>query len=624
MLLNPMVSMLSILGVTMAASRFSRERKEVLLFTVMYAFFCVMFLATVVDIATWVAPALRWCGLAGFLIVLVDKKDSPLQIIVDSFTPGIVFFILAALVSLPLFQSTQLQYWDEFSHWGLRAKEFAFHGSFYGYAQLSVSAYYPPGTAVWAYFVNGSQYSEFGAYFAQFLLLLAPASVLFARISWRESYWSIPAIVTLVYLITAFGHGIASLYVDHLLGMVLGGILLAALIPRDKVSDLWVFLSPLAALPLIKEAGTFCAISGVIFVVSMILVGKQWKSGKWKHWLVACLILFAIPFVASASWNVASQKAGIEKAGYNDSPSVAVMIDEAVSGYQGYRGKVWERLSHVVWSQQVAKDEVANGFNEFYWGMKGRFTGTFRLSTVGFFALFLAVLAVRGITVGSDRKRVFTAAVVLSALFWAYMAGLFWVYLYGFLEENALRIPSYLRYTHIFLLPLFLCAAGMCLPLFSNEPPRKLSGAVLITVLLVFLYGFETPNLKPLHTSFPGHASMREMIPYLESAGQVAGADGAVLVIMDENKAAEHAFQYMLAPIPALFIPAGKAVSKQGSFSKLLNRANVLFVLQSNKQFAEAYPTIMSAMQYSPVIEMQPGDKGLGLRPVNVEFLAKQ
>ena len=94
---------------------------------------------------------------------------------------------------------------------------------------------YPPGAAVWQYFFTLLPgYDEGTVYLAQFVLLMTPLLVLFETLTLRQWLW-VPALLALCALgLANFGHGIVSLYTDHMLSVWYAGVMLHGLYSRKK------------------------------------------------------------------------------------------------------------------------------------------------------------------------------------------------------------------------------------------------------------------------------------------------------------------------------------------------------------------------------------------------------
>ena len=95
---------------------------------------------------------------------------------------------------------------------------------------------YVPGTPIWHYLYSKVYgYSEGKTLYAQFILLLTPTLVLYERAKGIISIASILIIHLLA--IANLGHGIVNLYVDHLLGVWVFGVLTFFLINFEREGE---------------------------------------------------------------------------------------------------------------------------------------------------------------------------------------------------------------------------------------------------------------------------------------------------------------------------------------------------------------------------------------------------
>ena len=114
-------------------------------------------------------------------------------------------------------------------------------------------------------------YSEGTVYLAQFVLLITPLLVLFEKINLRQWLW-IPAILALLALALAnFGHGIVSLYTDHILSVWYAGVMLQALnSDKTRLLEIGLLSLPLSVILLIKDAGLPLVVSAVFLMICLL------------------------------------------------------------------------------------------------------------------------------------------------------------------------------------------------------------------------------------------------------------------------------------------------------------------------------------------------------------------
>ncbi|MGQ9812822.1 MAG: hypothetical protein ACUVQ2_05425 [Dissulfurimicrobium sp.] len=101
---------------------------------------------------------------------------------------GIVIFLLSFLLDYLALQGAHYRNWDKFSHWGLTSKEMLFTNSFANPGRVVQFLDYLPAISLFHYFflLNSTMEMKAGTYMAHLVLLLAPLTIFFYRIEWRD------------------------------------------------------------------------------------------------------------------------------------------------------------------------------------------------------------------------------------------------------------------------------------------------------------------------------------------------------------------------------------------------------------------------------------------------------
>ncbi len=141
---------------------------------------------------------------------------------------------------------------------------------------------YLPGPPLWQYlFLLPGGFSDGGAYLAQFSLLLLPLLVLWEGIEWKQFGWTLGVVALLIIALVNFGHGFASLYVDHVIATWFSGIVFCFMLDvRERTPvQLLSYALPIAALVLLKDAALFFAIVA-IGIMAGLLLWHRWSGGQ--------------------------------------------------------------------------------------------------------------------------------------------------------------------------------------------------------------------------------------------------------------------------------------------------------------------------------------------------------
>jgi hypothetical protein len=203
----------------------------------------------------------------GLFEFLRKRKEmrSPLILRVTSLMWGVVlllFFLLYAANRQKMFYQ-----WDEFSHWGTVIRMVFIANTFHFDPNPLYFQDYPPGMALFAFFIlTILGYSEGGAYFAYALVLLAHCIPL-----WRLAYPKgvIPlaiAISVSIVLIALLGQGWSTVLIDQILSVCFAGLIASYFLIRKDSSTRWSLSLLFITLILTKHAGASLAFLACILI----------------------------------------------------------------------------------------------------------------------------------------------------------------------------------------------------------------------------------------------------------------------------------------------------------------------------------------------------------------------
>lgn len=205
--------------------------------------------------------------------------------------------------------------WDEFSHWGSIIRAIYMADSFHFNPNPLYFQDYPPGTALFSYFIlHILGYSEGGAFFAYSLILLAYSIPIFGLAADRGRFFLLVVFVTTLVLIRGLGHGWNSVLIDHILSVAFAGLLAAYLVLRERKAALWPLAFLFIPLVLAKHAGISMALAVYALIISdsiIIFANKIFESYKqlYKSLLLnarplICIIIPALILASIWSWYV--------------------------------------------------------------------------------------------------------------------------------------------------------------------------------------------------------------------------------------------------------------------------------------------------------------------------------
>lgn len=416
---------------------------------------------------------------------------------------------------------SQYFFYDEYSHWGVFLKEMLARNQLWGADTNSMHPGYLPGTSLWQYFFAVfSRHPEGAAYLAQFSLLLTPFLVLWEKVDWRQIHWHVGILALIIITVTNFGHGLTSLYVDHLLGAWFVGVILNFLIEMKNRStwQLTSYLLPLAVIALVKSTGVFFALAcaGTITLLLAfhpdLAATRRWAGPQ--LWRVACFPV-ATAVICSLilfSWSVNRNSVSVDdtsgSTGYV--ASRLVVLESSFDARQ--QAELTRRFIDVILHQQISKDELSRQYNAFSYQLMPLYTERFRLTTVSLLGLSLiAMLLLWRTLIPPDSRRSWAIAAAgtwLTAV--AYVGALYLGYRYITSDTNGYEMSSYIRYAHSMLLPVIVFCFASLVPAFAGESALRLKLAgkfevgrntVAFFLALGALFLFERPYLEPVYTS---------------------------------------------------------------------------------------------------------------------------
>lgn len=476
----------------------------------------------------------------------------------------IVFGVLFWLVH----GDSQFFYYDEYAHWGVFYRDMTALDAFWGADTNSMHPRYPPAAPLWQYaFGIFLAPGDSVAYLAQFILLFTPLMVLWHKLAWRQIGWIFGAGVLCLVVLLNFGHGVTSLYVDHVIGAWFVGIILCAVVdPPKSLPRALLFCLPLTVLALIKDVGLAFALAAAGIIALLTLRQRVACGSKWTSSLAASVLLgivLVLPAVVSVqTWTWNRDSMSVPQDDQSLSGVSTGLIDGGNALDEEQRAEVAKRFKQVFFDQQLSKSPVSWQFNAFSYPIMPLFTDRFRLTTFWMFVAFVIWYAVmlRVITRGEARWTWGLVGLGLIGTAVAYTAGLYFGYQHAF-GERGLILSSYIRYMHSMVLPLAIAAFAPFLPGFG--PLRKSSGdgqanwytspASIFTIGLALMIVTETPYARPLLNPFPRPAIRVQTERAAELIRSEAEAESVwiFLPVDTPNGFDGRVLLFQLSPVPA-------------------------------------------------------------------------
>ncbi len=385
----------------------------------------------------------------GTLAIVIKKKNFK-DFLHNVLTPGCVVFLIFYFVIAYATSGKMLDGFDEFTHWGTVVKVMVLENSFGTATSLETLLFqsYPPGIALFQYFVqevhylvSGQIFLEGRLYAAFQILFVAYMMPFFRNLSFKKP------VVILVTMVSSFVAPLlffptvySQIYVDPFLGMLSGVGLAMIFLNRKK--DIFYSItiwSIIIMLILTKDAGVlFAVFLAITYSISWMRIPKNRGIQRLVPPIVSVLaILFP-----KALWNLhlSLTDTNIMFSGKVDFRElVAILLGKV----DNYRTTVFRNFP-----QKLVQTRVPIG--NFNWG----------INYVLLFILCLIILyIVYRVYKNKDAEYSFDGRLLIGVLCvqtLIYVVGLCVSYMYKFSEYEALLYASFERYMNIVYLVVWM------------------------------------------------------------------------------------------------------------------------------------------------------------------------
>ncbi len=620
----PLLTIVSLLGHALALVRLLGREVEIALFGALSAIVALLYAAGLAGCLKPAAVLLFHLGLALFVIcgyLFHREKKNPLALV----TPGVALFVLLGAVFWFLFKDARYFFWDEFSHWGLVTREILAHDALPDGSGAVSFMRYPPAAALWQYFVCvNTGYSEGATYFAQFTMLVAPLTVFFKNLSFRRWHWIGIVAALLCLALLNLGHGVACLYVDHLLSTWFAGIVLAWMSARRPGRGSLLLLPALFVLALVKEVGFFLAVAAGLWILLYALMFqgllRGLREGDRRRALLDLALVLAVvssPLLARTSWGWHLEKLGVRT--FQAAETRVADFGRVLQGKGTDRQTlILDRFREVALGQQLSKDEVSRRYNEFSYGIRHEYKERWRLSAAGWYLCAMALLAAAFTACASrtDRLRVCCAATCATLVCVTYACML--LYLYLFILESE-RLQSYIRYCHVVMMPVFLLSAAAFIPAWGISFRRRGLAFGILAAAMILLFVFETPHFRPLYAKNPHHRIRQALEAPIGDIGRIVKPRERVYVVFQvkENGYQRTMIRHDLAPIVSTLSPHDIHLESPEAFARILSGHDYLWCLAAGRELISGNAALFGGRAWKPLrlFRIEKGASGITLMP---------
>lgn len=401
----------------------------------------------------------------------------------DLFSYGLCFFVVILVAILINCNGLRLARWDEFSHWGLAAKDMFYSDDFAKHAGSTVYLKsYPPVATLIEYFFcyTNRLYSDHMVYVGFQFLGISLLSVGFSVV--KEKKQIIPTALILIFLPVIFFYDVSnSIYADPLLAFAVAYILICYYNDEKTVFDLVRICMGLFILTLTKDTGVVLA--GVLTLIMLgDVVYKQWleKKFNWKQIILPicgtawiCMLFFIWQGYLRVPVEITGQSAGasVGVAGAIDNSRISVtgIIDLFRGEDGGYRYQVIKNFITRIFSEEAFDFDIL------------------KFSFIDISIIMLVIAFVIGYREKKEamRKKFISFSILTFVAGMGYCCFLLVTYLFAFSKEEALLGASFGRYSGSWSCGVLIALCIMIISYTYKEKYNYVLYIILSSIILV-------------------------------------------------------------------------------------------------------------------------------------------
>jgi hypothetical protein len=414
-----------------------------------------------------------WLLAAYYVYRIVSKQYQVEKLLV----PSTISFLVLSGVMMVLLKDMIYLHYDNFSHWALIVKEMARINRLPDHTTMITFENYPPGSAVFIYFIGSIVgFTEGRELMAQAFLLVSNIVVLLVFCQWKRPAHLLLSILASVILLIVIQGNIYNLLVDTLLGVIAVSISIIAYYYRaDWKKSLLVNTPLLSLLLLVKDSGKIFFLVNVLiilaFVYSYQVKTQAFMSSKMKTLAVAVFCIVLVPLCMNILWGDYTKQAYPDTTAEDHKFALTkdrfLAIDKTDEAAMSIGPKLLEA------STSLESNNVQ---------------AIFILNAVSF--LFIVATYMKKRTIP---KRLLYAALFVNLFYFLYIASLYVMYLFLMPEKEAIRLAGFGRYQStvvIYFIGIMMTALILewSKATFQEKPIYKV--AAILGLGFLFLYPF--------------------------------------------------------------------------------------------------------------------------------------
>lgn len=390
---------------------------------------------------------------------------------------SVIGFLLVACSMLYFFTiNVKFSSWDEFTHWGTVIKYLAMESTLYDIASPLAAKDYPPGTALFAYFmlfIPG--YSEGGAIFSFSILTLILILPLIGIAYKLGGYYWVAVSIVLYGLISKLGNGWSTVLIDHYISLTFAAIIIYYFSYSNNFKNLLLIPMLLFGFATLKDsAALFALLLGGLISMDLLLFTKNKYAGlndtHQEIYKLAALVIVA-PIILILTWK-------LHLYFYQIQPTLGASSVELLKRFFNCCSSERELL-------------VTKKFIEAYFGFgSGDFISNYfnKEKFIPFFSYVCAMISFL-FYIKSDkenRSRYLFLLIFLLSVFSLYTLMNYLWYLYGFDDREGMGLASFKRYNDVTTLALTIISIWIFI-LFVSKFKSTYSYVLLCVLFLLII-----------------------------------------------------------------------------------------------------------------------------------------
>lgn len=426
-------------------------------------------------------------------IILYNYKKKTIK---DLFSYGLVFFLIVLIGILINCSGLRLSRWDEFTHWGLAAKDMFYSNDFAKHTGSTVLLKsYPPVSTLIEYFFcyTNKLYSDHMIYVGFQVLSISLLSIGFSVV--KEKKQIMPTAFVLIILPLIFFYDVSnSIYADPLLAFAAAYILICYYSAEKSTFNTLRICAGIFVLTLTKDTGVILA-----GLLSLVMLGdvlyRKWieKKADWKQIMISmfeiiwtCILFLTwqiylqIPLKAASNSGTSSGKVSGAIDNSNISADGIIGLLKGEDG--GYRYQAIKNYVIKIFSDEIFHFDI------------------FSFSFIDLAIIILLVTVIWGIKKNKEEegKKIFSFGVLTFITGMIYCIFLLITYLFAFSMSEALLVSSFERYGGSWICGILI---ALCILLISYIGRResKYADILLITFTSLLLIVMPIENLLMLN-----------------------------------------------------------------------------------------------------------------------------